>query len=92
MKTRPDSVKVMGHVVPIEYKDVGTKNLGYYEDRKITLNINKNAHWNKRVLFHETIHAIFHFSGVSNFLSDKLEEAIVECLENNLYPIIKFIV
>lgn len=88
----PKSIPIMGKNIPIIYKNMGTRVMGCYQDMAITLNTNRKAHWNKRVLFHEVLHAVLAISGITNLLSTNTEEAIVECLENNLWPLIKFLV
>lgn len=52
-----------------------------------------NAHYaktNKITLLHEVIHASLGIGGVSEFLTDKQEEAVCRCLEHALLDYIKF--
>jgi len=48
------------------------------------------GHRQARTLFHEIIHACFVTGGISQILKEDVEEAIVQCLEYKLWPIVDF--
>jgi hypothetical protein len=83
---------ICGHDIKIVYKNLGLSYFAKYDSnvRRIYLNTNKKAHWSMTHLFHESLHAILHLTAQSTLLSTAQEEAIVEALEMNLWPMITF--
>ena len=41
----------------------------------------------EKILFHELVHAVLHFSGVVELLTDEQEEAVVCAIEHGLFPL-----
>jgi len=62
-----------------------------YDGNKKTIYLNtaKDTRWDEQKLFHEMIHAILHLTGQTQNLDGNLEEAIVEAIELNLWPLIR---
>jgi hypothetical protein len=89
-KSKPKSVVVCGHTVTIKwYKpkaDEIVENWGLFDPNKNEIFLIDWKDW-PRILQHEILHSILHYSGHSNGL--KNEEAIVTALEYGLWPLFK---
>jgi len=86
----PHKIKVFDHWLRIYYVNElpnkhGTNDHGEFdeEQKRILITIN-NPDFMLQALVHELTHAMLCFSGISQLLSAKLEEAICVCNENIL--------
>lgn len=59
------------------------------ETNTIKINSNYPANRQRSTYLHERIHASLAVSGLSELLDGKLEEAIVVCIENGIFPIVE---
>jgi hypothetical protein len=80
----PKTVKVSGKEFQVKVSDLTAEGLhGDVDVEKRLIRIGKGTlAIQKSTLFHERIHAALALGGVSALLSDKLEEAIVLCIEH----------
>ena len=86
---RPKSVLVAGVDVVITYPtnldnpdEVGESNS---TARTIKVRADQKGDEFERTLLHEIIHSALGLSGVGELLDERMEEAIVVCLENSLH-------
>lgn len=94
----PDTLEIMGATFTIKYvtklKDDDDNSLsGEMQGSKRLITINLNEHDNldelERTLLHEITHAVLYMSGLSEQLTEKLEESIVVALENGIIQLYK---
>lgn len=88
---RKSNVTILGQDVSVTYEKITSETEilhGDYLDQAIRIN-SDSKHDARRILLHECMHAILEVSGQSCLLKTKREEAIVLCLENGLWPLIK---
>lgn len=85
----PKTIKILGRNFEINYKPNLKEEDGNYlygetfgRDLRIDINSSISLQMQKDTLFHEAIHAALEVSGLTGLLDDKLEEAIVTCLEH----------
>lgn len=88
----PKKIKVLGQEVSISRKKLkdcyGTFEIDDKSGKgKIAIDKDIDDEHAESILLHETIHAILHFSGVVEHLSEELEESIVVALQNGLSPL-----
>lgn len=90
-RSKPKSIVVCGHDVTIAYhkpkKGETVENWGLFHPDRDHIDLINWEGWD-RVLLHECVHAILHYSGHNNGL--KNEEAIVTALEYGLYGLVRF--
>jgi hypothetical protein len=67
----------------------GLHGLCDFDKRTILVNEDSTPEEKAVTLFHETLHMTFAISGMAYTLEDKQEEAIVRCIENGLWPLLK---
>lgn len=77
---KPKCVIVCGHEVKVFYRKKLSAD-GFFHPDRDEIQIKNNETW-KQTLLHEILHAILFYSGHSQSLDEKLEEAIVMALEN----------
>lgn len=90
-KDRPDEVvTVCGREVSITYqRDIEDCDGCLYPD-EAEIHVDLNATRDPdQILFHELIHAALAYSGLVDLLTRESEEAIVSCLEQNVFPHIR---
>jgi hypothetical protein len=56
-------------------------------ERTIKIKANQKGDEFERTLLHEVVHAAMGISGISELFDEKIEEAIVICLENSLHSL-----
>lgn len=61
------------------------------ELREIYINPEYPIEEQRATLFHETLHAVLFEGGISKALPGELEEAVVTCIENGLFPQVGFV-
>jgi hypothetical protein len=90
---KPRSIQIMGKKVPIRYlkdltidEDNGDSSEldGYFCSNPLSITIRNDDRWLEH-LWHEILHCVLHLSGVSNSLTEKLEENIVVAIETGLF-------
>lgn len=87
-KDLPEKINILGMTFDIEL-DASLDPLSYGETESKSYIIKINPlHYKERklTLLHECIHAALGVSGLSEIIEEKVEEAIVVCIENALYP------
>lgn len=86
----PKSIMLMGHRIKIELND-DPDNHGTCDVPMRTIYIRRTdpISLQRETLLHECVHMILGLSGISQLLSDELEEAIVIAVETGLSPLIK---
>ena len=90
-KDRPDEqVSVCGREVSITYqRDLDDCDGCFYPD-EAEIHVDLEASRDPdQILFHELLHAALAFSGVSDLLTESSEEALVSCLEQNIFPLVR---
>ena len=85
-------MKILGHEIPVVRKEL-KDTWGLMEEigcgeYQITVRKSATPDESKKILLHETMHAILAISGISSTLSEEMEELIVTSLEHGLYPIL----
>lgn len=96
--TVPTKINVGGRVVTIQYlEEVISDGKPSFADVDTTareIRISKSDHKTEREIFESTFHELCHYalrkSGLATVLGAKMEEAIVECLEERLAPLVAF--
>jgi len=91
----PVVIELAGHPVSIVPKKL-TGAYGECDEVKREISIDLEAHTRDGVdpmstLFHELLHMAFGLAGLDNILDksyDGLEECIVKCLENSVFPVL----
>lgn len=90
-QAKPKSIVVCGHTVTIHWhkpKDGETvENWGMFLPDKDEIHLIDWPEW-PRILLHECLHCILHYSGHSNGM--KNEEALVTALEYGLHNLVQF--
>lgn len=92
---RPSKLVILGnpvivrYTVPISAPELGTFETSPTGDLVISLCPDLDEEILRKVLLHECVHAILHISGLTNLVTDQIEEAIVTAIENGLYPIMR---
>jgi hypothetical protein len=90
---KPRSIELMGKRIPIRYvkdlaideSDGDTSELdGFFCSNPLSITIRNDDRWLEHC-FHEIIHCVLHLSGVSNSLTEKVEESVVVALETALF-------
>ena len=88
-----NQVNIMGRIVKVKY--VKMNDLGGFNGDKNLITIQKDLlnhpEMLKATLLHECTHAVFFYSGYNhllNSINSEFEEAIVRCIEYNLFDII----
>lgn len=88
---KPSSIEICGHTVKILWHKVKpgeeVENWGMFLPDKDEIHLIDWPEW-PRILLHESLHCILHYSGHNNGL--KNEEAIVTALEYGLAPLVRF--
>ena len=84
--TKPKTITVFGRDIAIEKTDLKGETLGLYhhDDRTIYVDKKLKGRELKNTIEHERYHAILALSGLTEFLSEELEEAIVRAFEHAL--------
>lgn len=87
---RPKSVTILGQRITIEYtKDYPAENaLALFDSENLKITIKDTVYYDKH-LIHECCHAALYVSGLSNVMSEELEEAICTAIENAFFGIYK---
>lgn len=94
----PESITVSGHELSIfieenPMSEKGDLLWGYFDADEMKIVIREDATKSKKtfeeVLFHEMLHALIEFSGLSHLMSHESNEAIVRCLDYGLRKHIK---
>lgn len=91
---KPTKLSVLGQDFAIEWDHVfadGSNDFGETVEDPYTIRVGvgaKRKETRVRVLVHEAVHAAFLVSGVTDSLTDELEESICRCLENALTPLL----
>ena len=86
----PKHIEILGHRFKVVVCELPSSDTHYLHGdcdtsrRYIRINASDSPGVQIRTLFHEKLHAILGISGVSNLLSEEVEEAIVVALENGL--------
>ena len=88
-KLRP-SIAIGGVTIMIKWGKPDAGEWASYESGVSTITIREDCADDKigQYLFHEAIHAALDVSGLRNLLSAKMEEAVVCCVENLLWPLV----
>lgn len=89
----PEEVIILGHTISVETTELPS---GTYGDacgwtKRIRLDLAQIKHDKVdvgEILFHEILHIALAISGLTHTIEDE-EEAIVRCLQNAIYPLIK---
>lgn len=85
----PKEVEILGRKIRVVWADLEGEDLHgkfQHDTIKIASDPTNNV---MSTLFHECIHASLDVAGHTANLSEGLEEAIVVCIENALYPLIE---
>jgi hypothetical protein len=91
----PASLKILGATFRVEVcdlEDPATEVLfGTCDVDKRVIRINKNvsAADARKTLFHESLHAALGIAGLDHSLPGPLEESVVVCLENAMWPLLR---
>ncbi len=88
-RTRPRSVKIFGQKFKIKYLapdeiEENCEGVVFLSKREIHLDSSLPLEQLRRVLIHEIMHAILGVSGISEKLSDAVEESIATAMESAL--------
>ena len=84
----PKSVTIFGKEIKVEVTDnLDDDVLGEFRAQEKIIYLSDFA--GKETLLHEVAHAALHYSGISEMLDEKLEEAICTCMEYGLAQYIK---
>jgi hypothetical protein len=90
--SKPTSITVGGVPFKITYPakmDEGQVGESNAMERTIQIKSNQKGDEFERTLLHEVVHAAMGISGVSELFDEKVEEAVVICLENSLHSLYK---
>ena len=88
----PTTITIMGIKFKVDVLDLTKEYLcgdSCLAKKLIRINSQQTLEEQKSTLYHECLHMALHISGVSSLLTDDLEEAIVICIENAIFPLIK---
>jgi len=89
----PSSVSIMGQDVPVLLvESLNCKSHAEFDGNAELIRISEaSPHNRQKLLLHESIHAALYLAGLSDLIDDeKLEEAIVMCLETALHKYVEF--
>lgn len=86
----PTQIKILGKIFQVSYVptliDAETKEELFGEthgrDFKIEISTRFPRDIQEKTLFHEAMHAALSVAGLDHILEDRVEEAIISCLEN----------
>lgn len=87
----PSKIKIGGYQIAVEY--INLKNdwgMGYPDDKliQISTKLDEDGQWS--TFFHECIHMAMMIGGVDSVIDDNISEGVVRCIENLLWPLLKF--
>lgn len=86
MLTRPKTLRILGQKVRVTYHlELPDGDLGGFDEQTMTISVVEDDNW-KSHLLHELLHAVIFVSGISEMLSQDLEESLVRALEHGLRP------
>jgi hypothetical protein len=86
--TMPKYISILGKRIQI--KQVGLEeNHGEYHASPRVIKIDSSCTDKYETLFHESLHAALEISGLRETMQNGQEEAVVRCIENALFPLIK---
>ena len=92
MKKIPRRIDVMGHPITVTRRNIPDAFGEFWIDdesgkARIALDKGMDSEYSEKILFHELVHAVLHFSGAIETLSEEQEEAIVRAMEHGLFPL-----
>ena len=92
MSKIPRKIEVMGHTVTVSRREIPDCHGEFWIDdatgkARIALDKGMDSAYSEKILFHELVHAVLHFSGAIETLTDEQEESIVRAMEHGLFPL-----